>query len=271
MPGEKHDRRIHMNDPGKAQIRYIEELSLNAWPSHMTELYDGWLIRYSRNYTYRTNSVEQVGPSSIGLEEKIGYCEQIYRRFGTPCNFKISPLLDSSFDEYLSSKGYQIRHVTEVMTADLTVSRLPKIPETDTPVTLTDKLSDAWIEGLFLLNGTADPQLKKVVTGMYHAIPKDTIVCSVVKDSQMVASGLGICDRDYIGIYAIYVAESARRTHYARAICTTLLREGRKHGASRAYLQVVKGNIPAKSLYLSLGFQDFYTYWFRSLPLGQIG
>ena len=65
----------------KHDIKYIEELSLNAWPSHMIELYDGWLIRFSHNYTYRTNSVEQVGASTIPVEEKIAYCEEIYRKF----------------------------------------------------------------------------------------------------------------------------------------------------------------------------------------------
>ena len=51
-------------------MKYVEELSLNAWPSHKIELYDGWLIRFSHNYTYRTNSVEQVGASTIPAEEK---------------------------------------------------------------------------------------------------------------------------------------------------------------------------------------------------------
>lgn len=50
-------------------MKLIEEISLNAWPSHKIELYDGWLIRFSHNYTYRTNSVEQVGDSLIPIEE----------------------------------------------------------------------------------------------------------------------------------------------------------------------------------------------------------
>ena len=46
-----------------AYIKLIEEISLNAWPSHKIELYDGWLIRFSHNYTHRTNSVTEVGRS----------------------------------------------------------------------------------------------------------------------------------------------------------------------------------------------------------------
>ena len=43
-------------------IKTIEDLSLNAWPSHQIELYDGWILRFSYFYTHRTNSVEQIGP-----------------------------------------------------------------------------------------------------------------------------------------------------------------------------------------------------------------
>ena len=86
----------------------------------------------------------------------------------------------------------------------------------------------------------------------------------------MVASGLGICDREYIGVYAIYVSPSCRRRHYARAICSTLLLEGSRQGASKAYLQVVKGNKQAKDLYEDLGYEDYYTYWFRSKNLGAL-
>lgn len=28
-------------------IKTIEDLSLNAWPSHQIELYDGWILRFS--------------------------------------------------------------------------------------------------------------------------------------------------------------------------------------------------------------------------------
>ena len=101
---------------------------------------------------------------------------------------------------------------------------------------------------------------------MYRAILKETICASIRKDGQIIATGLGILDRDYIGIYAIHVKDNFRRRGFARQICTGLLKEGIKKGAYKAYLQVVEGNNSARTLYESLGFEYFYTYWFRVQP-----
>ncbi|MCD8396457.1 MAG: GNAT family N-acetyltransferase [Lachnospiraceae bacterium] len=266
-----------------AYIKLIEEISLNAWPSHKIELYDGWLIRFSHNYTHRTNSVTQVGASLIPVEEKIAYCEKIYQNYHTPSIFKISPLVDPSFDALLAQKGYEIQHTTEVMTMDFQNfhpfpaesaeyeyygrnSGLPSfvVYPGDTIVQLQDRITDEWIHALFRLNGTTNPTLRRIVPSMFKAIPKETIVASIEIDGRMVASGLGILDRGHVGLYAIYVDISCRHKSFARAICSTILTEAHKKGAQNAYLQVVQGNVYAKSLYSSLGFEDLYTYWFRA-------
>lgn len=263
-------------------IKYMEEISLNAWPSYKIELYDGWLIRYSSNYTYRTNAVEQIGLSTIPTAEKIEYCERVYSKLGTPVNFKINPLLDPDFDRMLGERGYEVRHVTEVMTCticDLNLMQeegrdylfenrlnLPTLVRYGAGLTvqLRSVVTEEWMKGLFHLNGIADPRLRRIVPKMYAAIPKETIAASIEIDGRIVATGLGIRDREWVGIYAIYVSPSCWRRHYARAVCSTILTEAFRLGSTRAYLQVVKGNAPAKKLYESLGFRDFYTYWFRS-------
>lgn len=277
-------------DKSKAYINQIEELSLNAWPSHKMELYDGWLIRFSHNYTHRTNSVHQVGAGRLPIEEKVEYCEEIYRNFHTPAIFKISPLVDSEFDRLLEERGYEICHETENMVMDYNNfhpyeqvgveyeyygrnSGLPSIIvyPNNVIVSLRDRISDDWLEAIFRLNGTNSPTLRRIVPSMYRAIPKETIVASVEIDGRIVATGLGIRDRDHIGIYAIYVDASCRRKNYARAICTAILSEARKKGARHAYLQVVKGNSVARHLYETLGFEYLYTYWFRKKELGSSG
>ena len=55
----------------KKEIKTIEDISLNAWPSHQMQIYDGWILRFSYYYTHRTNCVEQIGISQIPAEQKI--------------------------------------------------------------------------------------------------------------------------------------------------------------------------------------------------------
>src|SRR5699024_1855830 len=176
----------------ETNIKKIEDMSLNAWPSHKMELYDGWILRFSYFYTHRTNSVEQFGVSSLPWREKIPYCENEYRRLGSPAVFKISPLVSTDFDYTLENRGYEIQHTTDVMTLPLSSSFLKADCE---DVIFTPDIPDIWIESLFDLKGTTNPIHRKVVPSMYRAIPKETVCACVKRDGRIVATGLGILDR----------------------------------------------------------------------------
>lgn len=243
------------------QIKTIEDLSLNAWPSHQIELYDGWLLRFSYFYTHRTNSVEQIGPSSISLGTKITYCEDRYKRWCTPPIFKISPLVPGCFDLELEKRNYKTEHITDVMTLCLDTYQVQPLTS---GIRLENPISAEWIEGLFELKGTTNATHRKIVPSMYSAIPKDTIAASMQLDGKIIATGLGILDRSYIGIYAVHVHPAYRGRGLGMAICNALLGSGVQRGAAKAYLQVVQNNAPAQTLYKSLGFETFYTYWFRT-------
>ncbi len=51
-------------------IRLIEEISMDAWPSAQTLLYDGWVLRFSGGYTRRANAVYPLYSSSLDVNEK---------------------------------------------------------------------------------------------------------------------------------------------------------------------------------------------------------
>lgn len=244
----------------ETNIKKIEDMSLNAWPSYRMELIDGWILRFSHFYTHRTNSVEQFGDSSLPWCKKIPFCENEYKRLGTPAIFKISPLVSIDFDYVLENRGYRIEHTTEVMTLELSEANLTASCDL---VELNNEISDEWIHSLFRLKNMKNEIHKKIVPTMYHAIPKETVSACIRKDGKIIATGLGILDRDYVGIYAIHVHENYRQQGYARQICTSILKNAKEKGAVNAYLQVVQGNTNARALYESLGFQEFYTYWFR--------
>ncbi len=251
----------------KTDIKKIEDLSLNAWPSHQMQLYDGWILRFSYFYTHRTNCIEEIGPSTLPLSEKIPYCEEIYRRWKTPCIFKITPLTDAALDAELEKRGYRIEHRTEIMrindlhSADF-ASRSRFFPPGCIPE-IADRVNERWLSGLFALKGTTDPAHLKVVPSMYDAIPKDEIAVSVSCGGRVIATGLGILDRDEAGLYAVHTGEAFRQKGIASSVIRTILAEASRRGAKGAYLQVVSGNAPARRLYSREGFTDAYTCWYR--------
>ena len=52
-------------------IHTIEELSMNAWPTMQTMLYDGWVLRSADGYIKHANSVYPLYPSELNLDVKI--------------------------------------------------------------------------------------------------------------------------------------------------------------------------------------------------------
>ena len=59
-----------------AIIRRIEELSNNSFPAIQTELFDGWLLRFSDGYTYRANCIYPLYLSEKKIQDKIKICEE---------------------------------------------------------------------------------------------------------------------------------------------------------------------------------------------------
>lgn len=60
-------------------IQKIEELSLNAWPSLQTIVYDGWILRFAEGYTRRSNSINPIYLSTISIEDKIHKCSVFFQ------------------------------------------------------------------------------------------------------------------------------------------------------------------------------------------------
>lgn len=243
-------------------IKTVEDLSLNAWPSHQLQVYDGWILRFSYFYTHRTNSVEVIGPSELSLKEKVDYCEEVYKKWGSPAVFKISPLTPNALELLLQERGYEEQHKVDNMVVDLEkVAPLERTPAL--PLVLGDRVDEEWIQGLFALKGTDNPVHKQIVPSMYAAIPKDEITVKILDENGAVAAtGLGILDRGYVGVYAIHVREDHRRKGLAEAIVRTILQKGKEQGAEKAYLQVVSDNTAAFKLYEKIGFRPEYSCWF---------
>lgn len=241
--------------------RYIEELSMSAWPALQTHLYDGWVLRVSNGYTKRANSINLLYKSEIDLNQKINYCKVFYENLGLPVIYKITS--DSHYleiDERLTKLGYTKLDETSVRTLDLnTISTDMK-----TTSEISYILTNEWIEGYIKSCRITDSN-KDTLKSMLKNIIGKCVFVTHKEDEKSVGYGYGVIDQGYVGIFDIHVEESYRGRGYGKAVMNSILNESNKMGAEKAYLQVVVGNTVAEKLYEKLGFEEVYRYWYRKL------
>ena len=240
-------------------IAAIEELSLNAWPSLQTMLYDGWVIRFANGYTKRANSVNPLYSSNIDIEEKLEFCERLYREKNLPVVFKLTPsVYPHDLDERLGERGYQKDSLTSVQTVDLAVSDL-QIPST---AELHESLSDDWLGNFCAMSAISAPQRETLREILINIVPRHCFV-SLNSNSRVVACGLGVLQSRNIGLFDIVTDPEFRKRGYAQEVVTSILAWGKGNRAKMAYLQVMLNNPPALHLYAKLGFREQYQYWYR--------
>jgi ribosomal protein S18 acetylase RimI-like enzyme len=89
-----------------------------------------------------------------------------------------------------------------------------------------------------------------------YDIDLDASVVAFDRDDQMAGIGmLGLRD-DRAWITRLGVLPDRRGNNLGRFLMDSLLDEAVKHGARLAQLEVIKGNLPARNLFLRLGFRD---------------
>lgn len=240
-------------------IAALEEVSLNALPALQTFFYDGWILRLSKGFTRRANSVQTFHAPTQPLSQKIAYCERLYRQNNLLVVFKMTPASQpSDLEMELAARGYHSEGRTSVQTCDLDSFD----PALCKDVRIFEQWSDDWFDPYCRMNHLNSPSRETLQT-MLRAILPQTAYASVVDAHTVRACGLGVLQESYLGLFDIVVEPDARRRGYGKQIVSRLLAWGKANGARTAYLQVVSTNEPALKLYSKLGFVEQYQYWYR--------
>ena len=254
--------------PGNDLIKKIdstisfEELSINAWPSLQTMFYDGWLLRFSGGYTRRANSVNPLYQGSRTVNEKISECERIYFGKRMDSVFKMTSVcFPQELDKILSERGYQCQGETSLQILDLEGTENSKLPRRT--VALSEDASDEWLSSFCELSGINDSKKQIARQMLQNTIPRKRVASICNEQGKIVACGLAVLQRGYVGLFDIVTHTEYRRHGLGKQMTMALLDWAKLEHASRAYLQVVVGNEPALNLYHSLGFVERYRYWYR--------
>lgn len=241
-------------------VQRIEELSMNALPALDTNLYDGWVLRFSNGYTKRANSINPIYLSSIDVKSKIKAVEQQYLSRGLQVVYKITEYsYPNDLEESLKKAAYRMEGETSVQ-----VLELDNYSEKQTTnVEIFNGVTDKWLSSFYMLNGVEEihrPILRKIL----QRINGITYYALITGEKGTVLScGLGVLEGEYIGLYDIVTNREYRNRGYGTEVLHSLLNLGREQGAKYAYLQVVSNNLPARKLYSKLGFVEKYKYWYR--------
>lgn len=241
----------------------IESIHAETWPAIETWDYDGWQLRFARGYTKRANSITATQRGSRPLEIKISACVAAYEARHVAPVFRLPSTSDiRETDGALERHGYAKIDKTRIRVASL---EAPLPPRGD-DVNVARKLTDEWLNHQTAWNGL-DAEQRAAFDAIAGGIRRPVAFALLWSGAVAVAAGLAVRQGELLCLHSIITAPTQRGRGFGRAITRGLMRWGQTHGATLAWLQVVKSNVPALHLYNALGFgREIYRYHYRARP-----
>lgn len=244
--------------------RRVEEASLNAWPALHQVLFDGWVVRLTRGFTKRANSVTPLYASTQPLLAKVRYCEDLYAREGLRAIFRMTTIGEQNvLDELLASRGYEAADPTRVLNVSLG-GRDFRVADAFADSTLSSFLAAyTRLSASPDIDGNVAASVADLHAAVLAAIRGETVFGSLLDDGKRVACGMAVVEGEVAGLFDVVVHPDARRRGHGRALVESLLARATEMGARHAYLQVLDDNGAARALYETLGFELLYEYRYR--------
>jgi GNAT superfamily N-acetyltransferase len=240
--------------------RRVEEASLNAWPALQQVLFDGWVLRFSRGFTKRANSIVPLYPAEQMPIDKIRYCENLYAREQLKTIFRLNTVVaNDPLDALLADRGYQRVDPTLVLGRDLRGAQFTSHPG------FRQLPRVAWLDA-YARNAAMPGQSQQLHAALLQGIRTDHTFGAMDTEGGPSACGMAVLERELVGLFDIVTHPTVRRRGLARVLVESLLQWAQQGGARHSYLQVMQTNHAARALYQELGFVDLYHYWYRVAP-----
>ncbi len=239
----------------------IERLAFGAWPAAEVDALGDWRLRFTSGVSRRANSVWPGGASGLPLADAIARAEAFYHQRGAPPRFQLFPAEPcASLDGALAERGYELESPVSVQVARAADIAGPSAPHGIAAQVLPLVTPDWWSVAAERSRFAAVPELYRGLLGRIGA--RAGYALARVGEAPA-ASGLGVVDGGFAGVFSMLTLPEQRRRGAAGAVLGALARWARQRGAERLYLQVERDNPAALALYARAGFRERYGYHYR--------
>ncbi|MET0383683.1 MAG: GNAT family N-acetyltransferase [Burkholderiaceae bacterium] len=244
-------------------MQALEDAAFAAWPSQESFSLHGWRIRLDRGYTKRANSANATAAARPLSDADIAGIEARFRLGGLTPVFRLTSFAPvREVDAALERRGYLRRDFSLVMARDLS-----QADDAADPAMAAD--AAAWLESFRAVSGK-DGADQAAHLDILRRIAHPCAWGMQAPGGVALCCGLGVLADGAVGLFDLATRADSRRQGRARELCGRLVSWGRRHGARRAFLQVVQANRDAVALYGTLGFRVAYGYWYRVHPAGSV-
>jgi N-acetylglutamate synthase len=244
--------------PSTADELALESVAAAGWRPAETASLGGWVLRADGGFTGRANSVLPLRAPGVPLEQALTRAREWYHERGLPLLLMVPSEARRLLDAELGERGWPIDHGALVMAARLDFVRAGGRPGPE--VRMDAAPDDAWLARY--RNGTASDDRARALLTRH-----DRVVFASVRDGgRCVAIGRAVVDEGWLGVTAVETDPALRRSGLASAVMAALWAWGRRHGATRSYLQVGDDNEPAIAMYTAQGYWVHHDYRYRLDP-----
>jgi ribosomal protein S18 acetylase RimI-like enzyme len=248
-----------------AAVLALEQVASDGWRAAEVSPAHGWLLRADHGFTTRANSVLALRSPAPDLASALDTAATWYAARELPLRISCPLPVRAPLDAALDGLGWPARTDVEVQTAP--IDRLAANPAPERPpVLLASEPDGPWLDEYRReraeRDGAPSIDVARALLTRHHQVR----FASIRVDGQVVAIARGTLDHDWLGLTAVAVHPDHRRGGLAQAMTAQLADWARRHGGTRAYLQVEATNRPAIALYAGLGFWRHHSYRLRTHP-----
>ena len=248
---------------GNIEPLHLHRLVADSWPAMETGQLGDWLLRASRGFTARGNSVLPVGDPGIPNEQAVDWVERWYAERRLPADVTLAG--PAGFDPardplgaLLIEQGYAVSDPSLFLTAKTaTVAAWARAVDPSDAIAFecSGELTREWLTAYDGYRTGDRGAARAILTGS----PEQVFVAA--REGEHVI-GVGRLGRsgDWGGIAAMWVDPAYRRRGVASGLVAAAAHSAQDRGVGRLHLQVWARNAAARALYRRAGFVAHHAY-----------